>query len=121
MRSFTEVIEGLCPSKSNGYIIAQNRLIKSKALKEYEKNFFIQCKCRGAMIPGYFKMDVSVFYPNQRSDLDNALKVILDCMQSCGVIVNDNKCVDIHIKKFLDKKRSRVEFTISEVDFGPPL
>lgn len=118
MRSFSEVIQGTCPSKSNGYRIAQNRLIKSPALKTYESNFYIQCKSRGANIAGYFKLQVNVFYPNQRADLDNALKVILDCMQACRVIKNDNKCVGIKIDKFLDPRSPRVEFVVSEVGFG---
>ena len=36
-----------------------------------------------------------VFYPTQKSDLDNSLKVILDCLQKTKTIVNDNKCVKI--------------------------
>jgi Holliday junction resolvase RusA-like endonuclease len=56
-----------------------------------------------------------VFYPSQRADLDNSLKIILDCLQKCKAIVNDNKCTKIVANKFLDKKEPRIEFEIKEV------
>lgn len=110
-----QVIHGACPSKSNCYIIAGNHLIKGGALKKYEDNFFIQCNhYRNANITGYFELHVNVFYPNQRADLDNAMKVILDCLQRVKAIPNDNKCVKIVAQKFLDKDKPRIEFSISK-------
>lgn len=108
-----QTIIGTCPSKSNCYIIAGNHLVKGKALKAYEDSFFIQCNhYRNANITGYFELHVDVFYPNQRADLDNALKVILDCLQRVKAIPNDNKAVKIVAQKYLDKERPRIEFTI---------
>ncbi len=103
---------GTCPSKSNCYRIGDNRMYKTKALTEYEKNFFIQCKNRGKKIEGYFELEMKVFYPNQRADLDNSLKVVLDCLQSSKVILNDNKCTKILVEKYLDKANPRVELEI---------
>lgn len=83
--TFTETIRGNVPSKSNcyrvGVIRGRHTIIKSAALDRYERNFYIQCKNRKAMITGYFSLTVKVFYPHQRADLDNSLKVILDCLQ----------------------------------------
>lgn len=111
----TEVIYGSCPSKSNCYRIGQQTLFKTSALSTYEKNFYIQCRNRNAAFSGYFEMELKVFYPNQRADLDNSLKIILDCLQKCKVILNDNKCVKIVAEKYLDKEKPRVEFTITKV------
>ena len=111
--SETQVIYGSCPSKSNCYMIAGKCLIKTKALKAYEDSFFIQCNLyRNANIEGYFEIYVDVYYPNQRSDLDNAMKVILDSLQRVKAIPNDNKCVKIVAQKFLDKDKPRIEFRI---------
>ena len=115
-----QTIHGNCPSKSNCYkVINLNghaSLSKTKALKEYEEKFYIQCnKYRNAEITGYFELHVRVFYPSERSDLDNSLKIILDCLQRVKAIRNDNKCVKIVAEKYLDKERPRIEFEIKQV------
>jgi len=118
-----QVIYGTPPAKSNCYIIITFRkkgtdknhssLAATSALKKYEKDFFIQCnQYRNANIEGYFEFEMQVYYPNQRSDLDNSLKVVLDCLQKVGAFPNDNKCVRIVLDKFLDKLNPRIEFTI---------
>ena len=104
IQPLTEIIRGTCPSKSNCYRIGDRLLYKTKALTTYENNFYIQCRqYRNVDIRGYFELHVRVFYPNQRADLDNAMKIILDCLQKAGAIKNDNKCIKIVAEKFLDK------------------
>lgn len=115
-----QTILGNPPSKSNCYrIITLNghgSLCKTKALKDYENLFFIQCNhYRNSIIEGYFEFHIDVFYPSQRSDLDNSLKCVLDCLQKVGAIKNDNKCVKIVAQKYLDKHTPRIEFIIKEV------
>lgn len=120
-----QIIYGVIPSKSNCYIIIilknkdkskeHGSLAKSKALKQYENDFFIQCnKYRNKHIDEYFTLEVDVYYPNQRSDLDNCLKILLDCLQKVGAVENDNKCSRIVANKFLDKDSPRIEFTIKK-------
>ena len=116
-----QIIYGSCPSKSNCYKIIKigniSSLGKTPSLKKYEKDFYIQCNVyRDKGIEGYFELYMDVFYPNQRSDLDNSLKVILDCLQKVNAIKNDNKCVKILVRKFLDKDKPRVEFILKEID-----
>jgi Holliday junction resolvase RusA-like endonuclease len=112
-----QVIHGNCPSKSNCYRIdPKGALYKSRALLDYEKSFYIQCgHYRNKNIGGYFEIYLDVFYPSQRSDLDNSLKIILDCLQRARAVSNDNKCVKIVANKFLDKKAPRIEFELKEV------
>jgi Holliday junction resolvase RusA-like endonuclease len=111
-----QVIHGVCPSKSNCYRIGAYGLFKTDALKKYEDAFFIQCNhYRNANITSYFEIHVDVFYPNERSDLDNAMKVILDCLQRTKTIKNDNRCVKIVAQKFKDKEKPRIEFEIVRV------
>lgn len=116
-------ILGNAPSKSNCYRIismpgkngkkGHASLAKTSALKKYEDNFYMQVgKYRGALIEEYFNFEIDVYYPSNRSDLDNSLKVVLDCLQKAKVIKNDNKCTQIIARKFIDKDNPRIEFKI---------
>ncbi len=50
----------------------------------YEKSFYLQCsQYRNKQIKGLFELYLSVHYDTQRPDLDNCLKIVLDCLQSC--------------------------------------
>jgi Holliday junction resolvase RusA-like endonuclease len=116
-----QTIKNACPSKSNCYKIitigGHSSLAKTKSLKDYENDFFMQCgKYRNLKIDGYFEYHCKVFYPSMRSDLDNSLKIQLDCLQKTKTITNDNKCVKIVAEKFIDKENPRVEFRIVTID-----
>jgi Holliday junction resolvase RusA-like endonuclease len=111
-----QTIHGTCPSKSNCYRIGTHALYKTDALRKYEDLFFIQCnQYRNANIKGYFEFHIDVYYPNQRADLDNSLKVVLDCLQRVNAVQDDRKCVKIIAQKFLDKTKPRIEFEIVKV------
>jgi Holliday junction resolvase RusA-like endonuclease len=117
-------IRGKTPSKSNSYkivmIIGKGRkphasLAKTKALKEYEQMFFMQFppEHRELMLDHYFKLEGIVYYPSNRADLDNSLKVVLDCLQKVtGTIKNDNKCININIHRAVDKTDPRIEMRL---------
>jgi len=117
-----QVILGSPPSKSNCYKIitlksqtgaSHGSLAKTPALNKYENDFYIQCNhYRNANIQGYFEFEMDVYYANQRSDLDNSCKVVLDCLQKVGAFPNDNKCVRLVVNKFLDASNPRIEFKI---------
>ena len=116
-----QTIKGSVPSKANSYKIVtlygHGSLAKTKALIEYEKAFFMQCgKYRGLDINGLFEYYCKVYYPSMRSDLDNSLKIQLDCLQKTKTIANDNKCVKIVAEKFIDKDNPRVEFKIVTIE-----
>lgn len=118
-----QVIIGSVPSKANSYrvitIKGHGSLGKTTAMKKYEQSFFLQCgKYRDKMITDYFKLELDVYFPTMSHDLDNSLKIILDCLQSCKAIKNDNRCVDIHARKFIDKANPRIEFSIEPIKIG---
>lgn len=108
------VIHGTTPSKSNCYRIGDKRLFKTDALRKYEDSFKMQFSGRGKCLDGRFGIRLDVFYPSDRSDLDNSLKVVLDCLQMVEAIKNDRKCLRIEAQKFIDKERPRIEFTLTE-------
>lgn len=115
-----QTIRGTIPSKSNSYKIitlyGHGSLAKQKVLKEYEKSFFMQCSIRNANIKGFFKLTADVYHKNMLPDLDNAFKILLDCLQGCKAIKNDRQCVEIVARKLIDKENPRVEFIIEEVE-----
>ena len=114
------MIPGQPPSKANTYKVitfnGHSSLGKTAALKEYEKKFYLMCGAyRNRKISGFFELYVDVYFQSNLPDLDNALKVILDCLQGCNAIKNDRNCVKIVANKFIDKNNPRIEFTIVEV------
>lgn len=116
-----QTIHGQVPSKSNCYKIitlsGHGSLAKTPTLKAYEKSFYLQCgNYRNKEIKGLFELKIDVFNGSNRPDLDNAMKVVLDCLQSCKAIENDRNCVKIVAQKFVDKINPRIEFELIEVE-----
>lgn len=116
-----QTIKGVVPSKANQYkvitLYGHGSLAKQKGLKEYEDKFYMQVgEYRNLGLKGLFEFHCRVFYPSMRSDIDNALKVVLDCLQKTKTIENDNKCVKIIAEKFIDKENPRIEFKIVTIE-----
>lgn len=110
-------ILGQVPSKSNGYRIANNRMFKSIELKSYEVSFEWQIKKHlNESIDVPFQIWIDVYFQSNRSDLDNAAKVILDCLQTSGVIKNDRLCSVLVMRKHIDKENPRIEFMIKKLN-----
>jgi Holliday junction resolvase RusA-like endonuclease len=120
-----QVIYGSVPSKSNCYKIItlpgrggknHGSLAKTDAMKTFEKNFYLQCGAyRNKNVQGFFELYVDVYFQSNQPDLDNSLKGLLDCLQTCKAIKNDRNCVKIVANKFIDKNSPRLEFTLVEV------
>ena len=116
-----QTVLGNCPSKSNCYRIislgGHASLAKTQALKSFERDFYMQCgKYRNQNIADHFEFHCRVFYPSMRSDIDNSLKCLLDCLQSAKAVKNDNLCVKVVAEKFIDKVNPRVEFKIVTIE-----
>jgi len=115
-----QTILGQAPAKSNSYAIIRigghATLGKTAATKRYEDAFYIQVgSYKNLNIAGFFEPHVRVYFTTMSHDLDNALKVVLDCLQACKAIKNDNKCTRIVADKFIDKNNPRIEFRLVEV------
>ena len=118
-KEFEQTIYGKVPSKSNCNrvvtINGKGRIVPSKEVKLYERNFILQCKYRNRHIKGFFSFDMDAYFTTSRQDLDNSLKAIFDNLQTCGAIENDSRCVEFHARKFVDRSNPRIEFTITEM------
>lgn len=115
-----ETIYGQIVSKANNYQVGNDKhgqryIIKSEAMRAYERSFMEQCKVyKDRMIDCHFTLYVAVYESSVRYDLDNALKTILDCLQMTRTITDDNLCRKIVAEKRIDKHRPRVVFAIQE-------
>ena len=115
----TVTIYGDVVSKSNQYRIIKigghASLKKSDAVKNFEKAFYLQNSLRNANITDFFEIYLDAFFSSNRKDLDGAFKLVLDALQASGTIKNDRQCVKIVARKFIDKVKPRIEFTIVPV------
>lgn len=118
----TETIYGQIVSKANNYLAVPDtesgrRITKTKRLRDYERSFADQCKIyRGMGIASPFRLYAVVWQTSNLYDLDNSIKTLLDCLQSSGVFVNDNLCIEIIARKCIDPVNPRVEFAIEEIN-----
>ena len=115
-----QTIYGQAPSKSNTYEIIKTAghaaLKKSAAARRYEASFYLQVGAyKNLNIQGFFELEIRVYFTSKAHDLDNSLKIVLDCLQTCKTIKNDNNCTRIVADKFIDKKIPRIEFRLIEI------
>ena len=117
-----ETIYGQVVSKANNYQVGNDKhgqqyIIKSEAIRAYERSFIEQCKVyKDRLINCHFTLYVVVYESSVRYDLDNALKTILDCLQMARAITDDNLCRKIVAEKRIDRQRPRVVFGIQEYE-----
>lgn len=116
-----EIIHGQVVAKANHYMAVpskdgEKRIIKDKRIREYERSFQAQCKVyQGRKINYPFKLRIAVYFHSPRCDLDNSLKTILDCLQMCDAITDDNLCYRIAAEKRIDRNNPRIEFKIERL------
>lgn len=112
-------ISGNPPSKSNCYEIitihGHGSLKKSSKLKYYEQLFAAQVKPahrNQIKIDQWLDVSLTVYFKDNRQDLDNSAKIILDCLQTSGVIPNDRYVKKLTMIKEIDKQNPRVDIGI---------
>ena len=117
-----ETILGQVVSKANNYLSVpasngERRIIKSERMRAYENSFALQCQLyRDKNIDRPFKLHIIVFESTWSYDLDNALKGVLDNLQYCHAITNDNLCVAINARKAIDRQNPRIVYAIEELE-----
>lgn len=98
------------PPSANDYWRYTGRVFTSKEAGAYKN----AVRLENAFLPkldGPVVVNLTVFRPAKRGDLDNFLKVMLDALQ--GVLYeNDNQIVEIHAWREDDKENPRVELLV---------
>jgi Holliday junction resolvase RusA-like endonuclease len=117
------IIRGNPPSKSNSYkiitIYGHGSLGKTPALRKYERDFALQIpETYKNQLTAYkwYRIYLAVYFDNNRQDLDNAAKIILDCLQKNEVVKNDRAVKFLGMAKYFDKTNPRVEIQIEGID-----
>jgi Holliday junction resolvase RusA-like endonuclease len=90
----------------------------TKKAKEY-KEYVHYATLSAQKIAGLVAIDVDIYRPRKRGDVDNRQKLLFDAMQST-VYDNDDQVCDFHVRRFEDKERPRVELFIYEVNEPRP-
>ena len=104
------------PVSANAYwMIAGRRLIKSKRARAYIAEvtlMWLDAKSKGATAFGEdetLALSIAIHYPvdkRKHIDTDNALKVLIDAMETAGIYQNDNQIRFIQISREEAKDRT---------------
>jgi Holliday junction resolvase RusA-like endonuclease len=111
------VIHGNIPSKANTYKMAQGFFYKDKKVVQYEKDFAKQVTSMAKNkfgIKDCLSVELICYLKNKNHDLDNASKIILDCLQKNEVIPNDRQVYKLTMIKIISKTE-RVNISISQL------
>lgn len=86
-----------------------------EAGQAYHKAVGEVCRTHGlSPFTGRVVMTVTVYRKENRGDLDNYCKALLDALAG-HAYVNDKQVYELHLYKALDRKNPRVELTIDEL------
>lgn len=73
-----------------------------------------EAKRQGVQVQnGPLAVSLNVYRPMRRGDLDNTAKVLFDALNGIAW-VDDGQVVEMHLFRFDDKDRPRVEVTVSQ-------
>jgi crossover junction endodeoxyribonuclease RusA len=87
-------------------------LLSSEARK-YKKRVEGYCTANHITpILGPVRLNVDLYRPRRIGDLDGPLKAVFDALQSFAY-ENDSQIVELHVRRFDDKHRPRVEIAVS--------
>jgi Holliday junction resolvase RusA-like endonuclease len=106
-------------SKSNGYKTGKGRMFKGKDIKDQEA--LIVIAATKALPVDWVVSEkpikiTAVFYyaDKRRRDLDNHMKLLLDCFNKL-IFKDDSQIIEIHIKKILGNKLPMTTVLIEEL------
>lgn len=71
----------------------------------------------GKPLMGPVKAVLDFYFPSERGDLDNRIKIILDALQGVAYH-NDSQIREIHARRFTDKQRPHVAIQIFGLIFS---
>ncbi len=117
-----EQIDGQCIALKNSYKIGANKLgerfiVKSQAMKAYEKNFDRQCQIyRDRNISKPCKLHLVVYESSNAFDLDNSVSSVCDALQRNHVVVNDNLIHLLECRKVVDPAHPRICYAVEELE-----
>lgn len=100
------------PSSNRYWRVFRGRAVKSKEAVAYNAEVNGLCVDIRACI-GDVIVRLDFYRPRKSGDLDNRIKILLDALQG-SAYMDDRQIVEIHARRFEDKKNPRVEVRIQE-------
>ncbi len=110
-------ILGHVPAKSSKQRVGISKsgrpyMYTAGAVKQYAEDFAKQInrthKIYGEW-DGGLNVQFVVYAPHRKQDLDSYSKILLDLMQECGIIKNDNRIEELYLRRYIDAENPRVE------------
>ena len=103
----------LPPSANKYWMIAHNSFVTTPEAKAYKQRVFSSLANKCEPLRGEVAINVTVFRPAKRGDLDNYLKIMLDALQGIAYI-DDKQIIEIHAFREDDKRNPRVKLLVYE-------
>jgi len=98
------------PSANRYWRIYRNRMVVTEEARAYKEE--VALLLRGAIpLGGNVSVNLSVFRPAKRGDLDNYNKVLFDALQGL-TYTNDNQITEIHSFRYDDKQNPHVKLLV---------
>ena len=92
------------------------RLITSAKARRWKETAVWELKSQRGVIPtmqGPCDAWIVLWMPTRAGDVDNYVKLVLDAVQSAGIIDNDKNIAKLTVSKAVDKANPRVEVSIA--------
>lgn len=106
------------PSANRYWRVWRGRMVKSEAAREYQQNAKLsllagwrQSEWQKAFA-GPVRVEIDVYRPTKRGDLDNSIKVLLDALKGVA-FVDDDQVVELTAARHDDKANPRVEVNVT--------
>jgi Holliday junction resolvase RusA-like endonuclease len=82
----------------------QGRRFKNKAHKDYEQELLWLLKGQ-KKVKGFYSISFLFHVKNfAMTDISNLVKVTEDCIVKAGLVEDDRKCIEMHLKKIRSKE-----------------
>jgi len=81
----------------------KGRRFKTDKYKRFENNMLMLLPKFKGVIPNLIAIDLHFGFTSKASDLDNPVKMVLDCLQK-KYKFNDNKVYELNIRKSITKE-----------------
>ncbi len=105
----------LIPPSVNHYVkhTRTGRHYVTAEAKTYKDAVAVIAKSKGKVFGERWEVSIGIFLgANQRRDVDNCGKVVLDALQSSGLIESDSRVDRLVIEKARDRQNPRTEITV---------
>lgn len=92
----------------------QGRRFKTKQYQDFEA-LCLYSMPKYQQIRNFVSIDIIFYFKNNRSDIDNCIKPILDIIVKKGYIEDDRKIMKLTVQKRITKGKEGFGFRINEI------